>query len=59
MLEHLKFIFSIKGVNVHNLELEEILDITELIDEQNLLVSKLSGGSKRKLSLAMSLVGNS
>lgn len=33
VLEHLKFICSIKGVNLHNLDLDEILDVTELIEE--------------------------
>lgn len=56
--EHLYFIGGIKGGN-NSGEIEDILKKTDLLVERNKVVSSLSGGSKRKLSLAMSLVGDS
>ncbi|CAD8167077.1 unnamed protein product [Paramecium pentaurelia] len=56
--EHLKFISSIKG-RIDKEEMIQIMKKTELLEEQNKQVQELSGGSKRKLSLAMSLVGDS
>ncbi|CAD8050496.1 unnamed protein product [Paramecium sonneborni] len=56
--EHLEFISGIKG-RLNQQEIEEILQKTELLEEQNKKILELSGGSKRKLSLAMSLVGDS
>ncbi|CAD8160982.1 unnamed protein product [Paramecium pentaurelia] len=56
--ENLKYISSIKG-KVDKYEIFEILKKTDLIGERHLQVKVLSGGSKRKLSLGMSLVGNS
>ncbi|CAD8212177.1 unnamed protein product [Paramecium octaurelia] len=56
--EHLEFISGIKG-RLNKEEIIQILQKTELLEEQNKKISELSGGSKRKLSLAMSLVGDS
>ena len=35
------------------------MEVTELEDERNNLIKELSGGSKRKLSLAIALIGGS
>ncbi|CAD8087917.1 unnamed protein product [Paramecium sonneborni] len=56
--EHLEYISGIKG-RINKEEMILIMKKTELLDEQNKQVQELSGGSKRKLSLAMSLVGDS
>ncbi|CAK72042.1 unnamed protein product (macronuclear) [Paramecium tetraurelia] len=56
--ENLEYISSIKG-RVDKQEILDILRKTDLIGERSLEVKVLSGGSKRKLSLGMSLVGNS
>ncbi|CAD8075622.1 unnamed protein product [Paramecium sonneborni] len=56
--EHLQYISGIKG-RINKEEMILIMKQTELIDEQNKKVKELSGGSKRKLSIAMTLVGDS
>ncbi|CAD8046598.1 unnamed protein product [Paramecium primaurelia] len=58
VIEHLEFISGIKG-RLNKDEIIQILQKTELLEEQNKKILELSGGSKRKLSLAMSLVGDS
>ena len=40
-------------------QIEEIIDVVMLREHQNKTSKTLSGGMKRKLSLAMSLVGGS
>ena len=40
-------------------QIEEIIDVVMLREHQNKTTKTLSGGMKRKLSLAMSLVGGS
>lgn len=58
--EHLIFIAQNKG-HYDNLEseLESIIDKCDLIKDKNRQVRFLSGGAKRKLSLAMALIGES
>lgn len=58
VIEHLQFIQRIKRVENQADQIESLLQTTELIYEKDKLVSSLSGGSKRKLSLAMALVGD-
>lgn len=60
MEEHLIFIAQNKG-HYDNLEseLESIIDKCDLIKDKNRQVRFLSGGAKRKLSLAMALIGES
>jgi ATP-binding cassette subfamily A (ABC1) protein 3 len=52
---------QIKGLsgNILNDDINTILEKTELIENTTKLTKSLSGGNKRKLSLAMALIGGS
>ncbi|KAL3876747.1 hypothetical protein ACJMK2_034544 [Sinanodonta woodiana] len=59
--EHLSLFASIKGVpdrNVNN-EVSKSLENVDLMDKANSKAKDLSGGQKRKLSVAIALIGNS
>lgn len=59
--EHLEIFANIKGVNEDCLEnvVIEMAEEVGLADKLNTLVSALSGGMRRKLSLGIALIGNS
>ncbi|EGR32580.1 hypothetical protein IMG5_076830, partial [Ichthyophthirius multifiliis] len=59
--EHLQFIGQIKGCSLQQIqqETEELIMKCQLNNERGKQSSILSGGNKRKLSLAMSLIGGS
>lgn len=59
--EHLEIFGILKGVKEDVLEraVTEMIDEVGLSDKVNTLVSCLSGGMKRKLSLGIALIGNS
>ncbi|GBN11786.1 ATP-binding cassette sub-family A member 3 [Araneus ventricosus] len=59
--EHLKIYAAMKGVPWNQLtsEATQVLNILKLTDKRNELVKALSGGMKRKLSLAIAIVGGS
>ncbi|XP_042485746.1 ABC transporter A family member 1 isoform X1 [Macadamia integrifolia] len=59
--EHLEIFAILKGVKEEMLEsiVTEMVDEVGLADKVNTVVSALSGGMKRKLSLGIALVGNS
>ena len=57
-MEHLVLMSGIKGIPVQIHKLDHILSITELTSEKLKLVGELSGGSMRKLSLALTLIGD-
>ncbi|CAD8134707.1 unnamed protein product [Paramecium pentaurelia] len=59
--EHLKFYGQLRGILDQELQqqINYILQVCQLINEANLKADQLSGGNKRKLSLAISLIGNS
>jgi len=58
--EHLEFYAKVKGVLIELREriVERQLDEMDLRDYQNIRAEKLSGGNKRKLSVAMAMIGN-
>jgi ATP-binding cassette subfamily A (ABC1) protein 3 len=56
VMEHLTFMAGIKGIV--STRFDHILAITELGNDCDKLVNQLSGGSMRKLSLALSLLGD-
>lgn len=57
--ENLNFAASLYGVSFRrNHTLEELLDFVELTEHKNKLVHKISGGMRRRLSLAATLVHN-
>ena len=59
--EHLRFISEIKGTNHDEIEqsIEEMILKCNLTTERKKYSMNLSGGNKRKLSLAMALIGHS
>lgn len=52
---------KVKGLEGDRLEndINQIMLTTELLSESNKITKELSGGNKRKLSLAMALIGGS
>lgn len=58
VLEHLEFYSKLKK-NFDISEINEMLDIIELNDKRNDVAKTLSGGMKRKLSVAIAFIGGS
>lgn len=56
--EHLRFYARAKGVNPVETNVDCILHAVGLASFKNRMAFKLSGGNKRKLSLAIALIGN-
>ena len=58
--ETIKFYALIKGIRVHKIKsvVEKAIRDLNLKDHRNKLAGTLSGGNKRKLSVAMALIGN-
>ncbi|XP_025190796.1 ATP-binding cassette sub-family A member 3-like isoform X2 [Melanaphis sacchari] len=59
-LDHLIFFGMLKGLPLQNAKSEglHLLKLLNILQKKNQLISNLSGGMKRKLSLAIALVGN-
>jgi ATP-binding cassette subfamily A (ABC1) protein 3 len=61
--EHLQFFYDLKGgdpgAKVKKAEIEKLMVDFGIADKRNALAYTLSGGNKRKLSVAISLCGNS
>ncbi|KAI6232585.1 ABC transporter ced-7 [Aphelenchoides fujianensis] len=58
-IEHLRLATRLRGVPCEQTELTAILDAVGLVEKRDVESSKLSGGMKRKLCVAMALVGKS
>ena len=60
MEETLKFYALIKGIRTHKIPkvIEKAIKQLNLKDHRNKLAGTLSGGNKRKLSVALALIGN-
>lgn len=56
--EHLKFFSELKQ-NFDDNEINKMLELTNLADKKNSLAKTLSGGMKRKLSVAIAFIGGS
>ena len=56
--EHLKFFSKLKQ-NYSEIEINEMLELTRLTEKKNSLAKTLSGGMKRKLSVAIAFIGGS
>ena len=57
--EHLEYMCKIKGSEVNHQEINELITKIELLPKKDALCSTLSGGQKRKLCIALALIGNS
>ena len=59
--EHLEIFYEFKGADKNNKkkEIDKILEDIGLTDKKTDLANTLSGGNKRKLSVAIALCGNS
>ena len=57
--EHLEYMCEIKGRRANIYEIEELIRKIELSDKKDALCKTLSGGQKRKLCVALALIGNS
>ena len=61
--EHLSFFYDLKGADpnskVKNAEIQKLMKDVGVYDKKNALAYTLSGGNKRKLSVAIALCGNS
>jgi ATP-binding cassette subfamily A (ABC1) protein 3 len=58
VFEHLKFFSKLKE-NFDEKEIDNMLEIINLADKKHALSKTLSGGMKRKLSIAIAFIGNS
>jgi ABC-type multidrug transport system ATPase subunit len=56
--EHLEFFSKLKR-NFDKQEIDKMLDLINLSDKKNALAKSLSGGMKRKLSVAIAFIGGS
>ena len=57
--EHLALMSELKGSEANINEINELIQRIELFDKADALCSTLSGGQKRKLCIALALIGNS
>ena len=57
--EHLEYMCEIKGSKINKQEIDELITKIELLPKKDALCSTLSGGQKRKLCIALALIGNS
>ncbi|WAR12284.1 ABCA6-like protein [Mya arenaria] len=56
--EHLRLFGGIKGILDVDKEIDEALESVDLGEQKNVRASNLSGGQKRKLSVAISIIGD-
>ena len=57
--EHLKLMCELKGRKPENSEIVSLLSKLELLSKKDALSKTLSGGQKRKLCIALAMIGNS
>ena len=57
--EHLEYMCRIKGSKINKKEIKELIEKLELNSKKDALCGTLSGGQKRKLCLALALIGGS
>ena len=57
--EHLEYMCRIKGSKINNTEINELIAKIDLAPKKDALCSTLSGGQKRKLCIALALIGGS
>ena len=57
--EHLKYMMEIKGVKSDINKVNTLINKIELVQKKDALCKTLSGGEKRKLCVALAIIGNS
>ena len=57
--EHLKYMMEIKGVKSDKEQIDNLVNKIDLNEKKDAICKTLSGGEKRKLCIALALVGNS
>ena len=57
--EHLKYMMEIKGVKSDKKQIDTLVNKIDLKGKKDAICKNLSGGEKRKLCIALALVGNS
>ena len=57
--EHLEYMCKIKGSKINKQEIQELINKIELDQKKDALCNTLSGGQKRKLCIALALIGGS
>ena len=57
--EHLEYMCRIKGSKINKQEINDLINQIELAPKKNSLCKTLSGGQKRKLCIALALIGDS
>ena len=57
--EHLKYMSEMKGSKVNIDEINDLLIKLDLVSKKDSICKTLSGGQKRKLCIALALIGNS
>ena len=57
--EHLEYMCKIKGSKINLEEIQDLVNKIDLVQKQYALCNTLSGGQKRKLCIALALIGNS
>ena len=57
--EHLEYMCKIKGSKINKKEINELINKIDLAPKKDALCSTLSGGQKRKLCIALALIGGS
>ena len=57
--EHLKYMMEIKGIKSDKIQIDNLINKIDLKGKKDSICKHLSGGEKRKLCIAMALIGNS
>ena len=57
--EHLKFMMEIKGIKKDKIQIDNLINKIDLKEKKDAICKNLSGGEKRKLCIALALIGNS
>ena len=57
--EHLEYMCKIKGSKINKKEIDDLINQIELSPKKKALCKTLSGGQKRKLCIALALIGDS
>ena len=57
--EHLKYMMEIKGIKSDQQQISTLINKIGLVEKQGAICKTLSGGEKRKLCVALALIGNS